>query len=129
MSVSDFIPRPWQLTPEPELFNGYNPEKKTFYQEVQLNHDLEPVEISADDAARFKREQGANVDVWAQESGEWFAKFKKGARILVPKSVRFDRLVAGQIPTGWDARRFGIPDDIVAQTDRYVASQAIGDHH
>ena len=64
------------LTPEPELFNGYNPEKKTFYQEVQLNHDLEPVEISAEDAARFKREQGANVDVWAQESGEWFAKFR-----------------------------------------------------
>jgi fatty acid synthase subunit alpha len=81
---------------------------------------LEPVEISAEDAARFKREQGNNVDVWAQESGEWMAKFKKGARILVPKSIRFDRLVAGQIPTGWDARRFGIPDDIVAQTDRCV---------
>lgn len=45
-------------------------------------------------------------------------KFKKGARVLVPKAVRFDRLVAGQIPTGWDAGRYGIPADIVAQTDR-----------
>lgn len=103
---------------EPENFNGYNPEKKVFYQEVELNHDLEPVEISAEDAARFKREQGDKVDVWALESGEWSAKFKKGARIFVPKAVKFDRLVAGQIPTGWDARRFGIPEDIVAQTDR-----------
>lgn len=106
------------LIAEPENFNGYNPEKKIFYQEVELNHDLEPVEIPAEDAARFKREQGDKVDVWALESGEWSAKFKKGARIFVPKAVKFDRLVAGQIPTGWDARRFGIPEDIVAQTDR-----------
>ena len=26
--------------------------------------------------------------------------------------------MAGQIPTGWEAGRYGIPDDIVAQTDR-----------
>ena len=102
------------------MFLGYNPERKVFLQEIELNHDLEPLEISAEDAARFKREQGEKVDVWAQESGEWFAKFKKGARVLVPKSVKFDRLVAGQIPSGFDAKRFGIPEDIVAQTDRYV---------
>ncbi|WVQ99902.1 hypothetical protein IAU59_007045 [Kwoniella sp. CBS 9459] len=103
---------------EPDLFFGYDPEKKSFHQEVELNHDLEPLEIPAEDAARFKREQGDKVDVWAQESGEWFVKFKKGARVFLPKAVKFDRVVAGQIPTGWDARRFGIPDDIVSQTDR-----------
>ena len=27
-------------------------------------------------------------------------------------------MVAGQIPTGWHASRYGIPDDIIAQTDR-----------
>ncbi len=42
---------------------------------------------------------------------------KKGACLLVPKGYRFDRLVAGQIPLGWDARKYGIPDDIVAQVN------------
>ena len=103
---------------EPELFNGYDPERKVFHQEVELNHDLEPLEVSTEDASRFKREQGDKVDVWAQESGEWFVKFKKGARVFIPKSVKFDRVVAGQIPTGWDAKKYGIPDDIIAQVDR-----------
>lgn len=52
------------------------------------------------------------------DSGEWFVKLKKGARILVPKAFRFDRLVAGQIPSGWHAGRYGIPAEIIAQTDR-----------
>nr|XP_019006796.1 fatty acid synthase subunit alpha [Kwoniella mangroviensis CBS 8507]OCF70257.1 fatty acid synthase subunit alpha [Kwoniella mangroviensis CBS 8507] len=103
---------------EPDLFFGYDPNRKSFHQEIELNHDLEPLEISAEDAQRFKREQGDRVDVWAQESGEWFVKFKKGARVFLPKAVKFDRLVAGQLPTGWDARRFGIPEDIAGQTDR-----------
>lgn len=103
---------------EPDLFFGYNPEKKVFYQEVELTHDLEALEISQEDAQRFKREQGDKCDVWAQQSGEWFVKFKKGARVLIPKAIKFDRVVAGQIPSGWDARRYGIPEDIIAQTDR-----------
>ena len=27
-------------------------------------------------------------------------------------------MVAGQIPAGWEAGRYGIPEDIIAQTDR-----------
>jgi hypothetical protein len=75
-------------------------------QEVELNHDLEPIETSAAEAERFKLEHGGNVDVWA-DGERYFAKFRKGAKILIPKAIRFDRLVAGQIPTGWDARVFG----------------------
>ncbi|KAG0759306.1 hypothetical protein G6F57_009264 [Rhizopus arrhizus] len=37
--------------------------------------------------------------------------------LLVVIALRFDRLVAGQIPTGWDAARYGIPKDIVEQVD------------
>ncbi|KIO16925.1 hypothetical protein M407DRAFT_12583 [Tulasnella calospora MUT 4182] len=103
---------------EPELFKGYDPKKKTFQQEIELNHDLEPLEVSSAEAAKFKLLHGDKCDAWELESGEWMVKFKKGARVLVPKAVQFDRLVAGQIPTGWDAGRYGIPADIVAQTDR-----------
>ena len=36
----------------------------------------------------------------------------------MPKAVRFDRLVAGQMPTGWNGKVSGISDDIIAQVDR-----------
>lgn len=45
-------------------------------------------------------------------------KLKKAAIIFVPKAFKFSRTVSGQIPTGWDAGRYGIPEDIIAQTDR-----------
>jgi hypothetical protein len=94
------------IGPEPELFRGYDPKRKNFIQEIELNHDLEPIETSVAEAERFKLEHGANVDVWA-DGERYFVKFRKGAKILIPKAIRFDRLVAGQIPTGWDARVFG----------------------
>ncbi|KAF9485144.1 fatty acid synthetase alpha subunit [Pholiota conissans] len=103
---------------EPELFRGYDPNKKVFNQEVELIHDLEPIEVSESEAQKFKLQHGDKCDVWAGEGGQWFAKFKKGACVFVPKAFKFSRTVAGQIPTGWAAGRYGIPDDIVAQTDR-----------
>ena len=42
---------------------------------------------------------------------------KRGATLWIPKALRFDRLVAGQIPTGWNAKHYGIPDDIIDQVD------------
>ncbi|KAL4066936.1 hypothetical protein J3A83DRAFT_4165578 [Scleroderma citrinum] len=103
---------------EPELFRGYDPKKKVFNQEVELIHDLEPIEVAKSEAEKFKYEHAEKCDIWASEGDQWFVKFKKGARIFVPKAFRFSRLVAGQIPTGWHAGRYGIPDDIIAQTDR-----------
>ena len=58
---------------------------------------------------------GEKCYIWAGEGGQWFAKLKKGAIVFVPKAFKFSRTVAGQIPTGWDAGRYGIPDDIIAQ--------------
>ncbi|KAI0368773.1 fatty acid synthase [Pilatotrama ljubarskyi] len=103
---------------EPELFRGYDPKKKVFNQEIEILHDWEPFEAAQADAEKFKYEHGDKCDIWAGEGGQWFVKFKKGARIFVPKAFKFNRLVAGQIPTGWDAGRYGIPPDIIAQTDR-----------
>ncbi|KAF8896473.1 fatty acid synthetase alpha subunit [Infundibulicybe gibba] len=103
---------------EPELFRGYDPNKKVFNQEIELIHDLEPIEVSESEAQKFKLQHAEKCDIWAGEGGQWFAKLKKGACVFVPKAFKFSRTVAGQIPTGWDAGRYGIPDDIVAQTDR-----------
>ncbi|RDX57079.1 fatty acid synthase [Lentinus brumalis] len=103
---------------EPELFRGYDPKKKVFNQEIELLHDLEPFEVSQVEAEKFKHEHGDKCDIWAGDGDQWFVKFKKGARVFVPKAFKFSRLVAGQIPTGWDAGRYGIPADIITQTDR-----------
>jgi fatty acid synthase subunit alpha len=103
---------------EPELFNGYDPKKKQLLQEVQIEEDLDPFEASKETAEEFKREHGDKVEVFEiPESSEFTVRLKKGATLLIPKALRFDRLVAGQIPTGWDARKYGVPEDIISQVD------------
>ena len=102
---------------EPELFNGYDPKQKQLLQEIVIEYDLDPFEASKETADEFKREHGEKVETFELESGEFTVRLKKGATLLIPKALQFDRLVAGQVPTGWDAKRYGIPDDIIEQVD------------
>ena len=103
---------------EPELFNGYDPKKKQLMHEVVIEEDLDPFESSKETADEFKREHGDKVEVFEiTDSGEYTVRLKKGATLLIPKALRFDRFVAGQIPTGWSAKNYGIPDDIISQVD------------
>jgi fatty acid synthase subunit alpha len=103
---------------EPELFSGYDPNKKQLLQEIQIDEDLDPFETSKETAEEFKREHGDKVEIFEiAESGEYTVRLRKGATLLIPKALKFDRLVAGQIPTGWDAKKYGIEDDIINQVD------------
>ncbi|KAM0246183.1 hypothetical protein ACHAQJ_010322 [Trichoderma viride] len=103
---------------EPELFGGYDPHKKQLLHEIIIEEDLEPFEASQETAEEFKREHGDNVDIFKiPDSKEYTVRMKKGASLWIPKALRFDRLVAGQIPTGWDARKYGISEDIISQVD------------
>jgi phosphopantetheine--protein transferase-like protein len=71
-----------------------------------------------DEAAEYVRALGDKfVDVRPAASGSTQVRLRKGAVISVPKALRFDRWVAGQIPTGWDPARLGIPADICASVD------------
>ncbi|KAJ2616190.1 fatty acid synthase alpha subunit Lsd1 [Coemansia sp. RSA 1365] len=103
---------------EPELAGGYNPAKKNVLREVQINQDMEPFEASAEEAAAYKQSNDKHVDIWENSSdGSWSVRFLKGALIRVPMSINADRLVAALVPTGWDAARFGITEDLIRQTD------------
>lgn len=103
---------------EPELFGGYDPNKKQLLHEVVIEEDLDPFETSKETAEEFKREHGDKVDIFElADSGQYTVRMKKGAGLWIPKALRFDRLVAGQVPTGWDAKRYGVPDDIISQVD------------
>jgi len=42
----------------------------------------------------------------------------EGCPRLHPKDHFIGRLVAGQLPDGWDATRYRIPEDIIARTNR-----------
>ncbi|KAG2217921.1 hypothetical protein INT45_012584 [Circinella minor] len=102
---------------DPTVMNGYDPNKKMIMQEIIVDHDLEPFACSKEEAEHFKAEQGDKADTYETPDGEWVVILRKGATLYVPKALRFDRLVAGQIPTGWDATRYGVPKDIVDQVD------------
>ncbi|KAJ7197322.1 hypothetical protein B0H12DRAFT_1294649 [Mycena haematopus] len=86
--------------------------------DVKGQYQKDILEHAGSEAHKFKLQHGDKCDVWAGEGGQWFFKLKKGALVFVPKSFAFSRTVAGQIPTGWHAGRYGIPDDIIAQTDQ-----------
>ncbi|KAI9138416.1 fatty acid synthase [Paraphysoderma sedebokerense] len=102
---------------EPENFNGYDPKRKSFLQEIVVDHDLNPFEASKEEAEAFRLSHGEFVDVFELPSGEYSVKIRKGATLYIPKALKFDRLVAGQIPTGWNAERYGVPKDIIDQVD------------
>ncbi|KAJ3088169.1 3-oxoacyl-[acyl-carrier-protein] synthase [Quaeritorhiza haematococci] len=101
---------------EPQLFNEYDPNQKLFLQEVAVTHDMPPLEVSEEEAKAFKLRNGDKCDI-QHKNDQWFVTIKKGATLYIPKALRFDRLVAAQIPTGWDASRYGVPDDIIKQVD------------
>ncbi|KAJ2079283.1 fatty acid synthase alpha subunit Lsd1 [Coemansia sp. RSA 988] len=105
---------------EPEGIYDYDPDKKPIMRELQIEHDMEPFEASEEEAHQFKLRNGEKVSIWpSQASGgeSWMVRFLKGATLMVPKALRVDRLVAAQLPTGWDPVRYGIPKNIADQID------------
>ena len=103
---------------EPKILNNYDPHKKPMLHEVVIQEDLEPFEVSKEVAQDFKRSHGEKVDVTPiNGSSECRIRLKSGAKLMIPKAMRFDNSVAGLVPTGWDARTYGISDDIISQVD------------
>lgn len=102
---------------EPELFGGYDPEKKVICRELVIEYDMAPFDASKEEAEHFKHLHNERAEISCESDGGWKVKLKKGATLYIPKALRFDRLVAGQIPTGWNAERYGVPRDIVEQVD------------
>lgn len=99
---------------EPDLWdNGYDPERKEFFHEIVVEADLEPFEASEDTAQAFKKRHGDHVDIM---DGKIY--IKKGTTIMVPNAMKFSHNIAGQIPTGFDPRTYGISEDIITQVDR-----------
>ena len=79
---------------------------------VTLERDL-TFEVETEEEARAF----ANADI--RKVGDRFKVTQKaGTQIRVPRVVAHTRRVAGQLPTGLDLARFGVPSDLIATADR-----------
>ncbi|KAF2463978.1 uncharacterized protein BDR25DRAFT_243903 [Lindgomyces ingoldianus] len=98
--------------------DGPDPAARQVLHEIDIQHDFAPFEVSKETAADLLRENGKKVTVKPNAGGDTcIVTLHKGARLMVPKSLAFDRTVGGQVPTGWCAQTYGIADDIVSQVD------------
>ncbi|KIW43558.1 holo-[acyl-carrier-protein] synthase [Exophiala oligosperma] len=103
---------------ESEALGGYDPKRKEFLHEIVTEDDLPAFESSKATAEAFKLRYQDKVTIEPiSGSDEYKVRIKKGAHFLVPKASAFDREIAGQLPKGWDPKTYGIPEDIVQQTD------------
>ncbi|KAI0468362.1 putative fatty acid synthase alpha subunit FasA [Xylaria cf. heliscus] len=104
---------------EPEGFDEYDPAKKEFLQEVVLDEDLPAFSTSESLARSFELRHGDKVSIFPEgsDSENWTVVMKRGATFLVPRSTSGHQSVAGQLPKGWNAATYGIPEDIIAQVD------------
>ena len=93
---------------EPELVDGYDPNRKLTLFEVLVEKDMEPVAVSRDHALSIAAAHGVHAHCYEDEQQQWHAVLRAGARILVPRVHEFSRVVAGLVPTGWTAARHGI---------------------
>lgn len=103
---------------EPELDDGYTPDQKQFLQEIVVESDMPPFTVPKDVANQYKAQHGDKAVITSKSESECFVKLRKGATLLIPVSTHFDRDLAGQVPTGWDARAYGVPDWVISQVDR-----------
>ncbi|KAF2181848.1 hypothetical protein K469DRAFT_638059 [Zopfia rhizophila CBS 207.26] len=98
--------------------DGPDPASRQVLHEIDLQHDFAPFEVSKDTAKDLAREHGAKVTVTpVPGSDSCMVILRKGARLMVPKSLTFDRTVGGQVPTGWCAKTYGIAEEIINQVD------------
>ncbi len=84
---------------------------------VTLEREL-VFEVATEDEARaFLAEDPERTEV-RQDAERWRVRRLPGAQIRVPRVVAHTRRVAGQLPTGLDLARFGVPADLIATADR-----------
>ncbi|KID95619.1 fatty acid synthase subunit alpha reductase, partial [Metarhizium majus ARSEF 297] len=86
--------------------------------EIEISKDHEPVEVSNETATQLKNIHGENLIVISnEETGQSKIVLKKGAKIMIPKLLRTQHTVAGQVPAGWNPSTYGIPEEIIGQVD------------
>ncbi|TQF67217.1 DUF1729 domain-containing protein [Rhodococcus spelaei] len=86
---------------------------------VFLDNDLTFVVGSEAEARAFvDSDPEHTVAAAVPDSGDWQVTRRAGTEIRVPRKAKLSRTVGGQIPTGFDVTKWGIPADMAGSVDR-----------
>ncbi|MFC9790254.1 fatty acid synthase subunit beta domain-containing protein [Rhodococcus sp. NPDC127528] len=86
---------------------------------VFLDKDLSFVVGSEAEARAFVDSDPEHTVASQQpDTGDWQVTRRAGTEIRVPRKAKLTRTVGGQIPTGFDVTRWGIPADMAGSVDR-----------
>ncbi|MFC4603300.1 fatty acid synthase subunit beta domain-containing protein [Rhodococcus kronopolitis] len=86
---------------------------------VFLDNDLTFVVGSEAEARAFvESDPEHTVAAAVPDSGDWQVTRRAGTEIRVPRKAKLTRTVGGQIPTGFDVTKWGIPADMAGSVDR-----------
>lgn len=98
---------------------GFDPRSLDVMTPVFLEKDMTFPVSSEEEARLFVESEPETSSAAYDESAElWKVTRKAGSEIRVPRKTRLNRFVVGQIPSGFDLARYGIPKDMVENTDR-----------
>lgn len=103
---------------ETDEWSNPDPRLRDMLHEVGTQEDLPPFDCSSQAAEDLKRRHGDAVEVLSDDGSSASVRIRSGATIFVPKAMNTAYFVGAQVPQGWDAARYGIPQEISAQTDR-----------
>ncbi|MFT7623834.1 MAG: fatty acid synthase, partial [Myxococcota bacterium] len=96
---------------------GYDPRKALAYTDVHLDRDFTFEVSRREDAEAFRTADPDNTEVF-EVDGVVNVRRKAGTSFKVRRALKLDRWAGGQVPSGWDPTRYGIPPEIVEQVDR-----------
>jgi 3-oxoacyl-ACP reductase-like protein/enoyl reductase-like protein/3-oxoacyl-(acyl-carrier-protein) synthase len=98
---------------------GFDPEALTTYTTVLLDRDFSFEVTTEAEARSFEAADPKHTRVAVSPSGEgWRVTRTAGAELRLPRRIRLSRNVAGQLPTGFDPVRAGVPADLAESVDR-----------
>lgn len=105
------------IRPIERRLQQFDPTDLMVFADVVLEDELVFPVASEEEARPFLIRNSSLADIIHRDGG-LAVRLKKGAAIKVPTSAALRRTIAGQIPTGWDPVRYGVPRDIAAEVDR-----------
>lgn len=103
---------------ETDQWSNPDPRVRDMLHEVGTQEDLPPFDCSSQAAEDLKRRHGDAIEVLSDDGSSASVRIRSGATIFVPKAMNTAYFVGAQVPQGWDAARYGIPQEVSAQTDR-----------
>ncbi|KAH6996912.1 hypothetical protein EDB80DRAFT_651672 [Ilyonectria destructans] len=102
----------------PDQSSNLDPRLRNMLHEVGAAEDLPPFECSPQAAEAFKARHGDGAEILSSDGTTAKVRIRRGAYIFVPKAMNTEYFVGAQLPTGWDASKYGIPDEVLTQASR-----------